>query len=122
MRFPRAFSSSQLPKPEPYMGLLPSARPPKEMAVFALVTGVTHRFAAYAYRGGSFFERRDFSMAATLVKHPQGDLLVDTGFGRNINEQFHSMPPMFRAMMFYTKLRSRLGGDKPRPYGIIARF
>jgi N-acyl homoserine lactone hydrolase len=48
------------------------------------------------------FERRDFSMAGTLVKHPQGDLLIDTGFGRNIAEQFHTMPLMFRAITFYS--------------------
>ena len=95
------FSSSPLPKPEPYTGPLPSAAPPKEVAVFALVTGVTHRSAAFGYRGGSFFERRDFAMAATLVKHPQGDLLIDTGFGRNIDKQFLAMPLMFRAMTFY---------------------
>ena len=89
-------------KPKPYMGPLPSATPPKEMAVFALVTGVNHRVAAYGYRGGSLFERRDFSMAGTLVRHPQGDLLIDTGFGRNIAEQFLTMPLMFRAITFYS--------------------
>src|SRR5215831_6811352 len=66
------FSASPLPKPEPYTGSLPSASSPKEMAVFALMTGVNHRVAAYGYRGGSLFERRDFSMAGTLVKHPKG--------------------------------------------------
>ena len=74
----------------------------KEMAVFALVTGVHHTVAAYGYRGGSLFERRDFSMAGTLVKHPQGDLLIDTGFGRNIDEQFHTMPLIFRAITSYS--------------------
>ena len=83
------------------MGPLPLATPPKEMAVFALITGVTHRSAAYGYRSGSFFERRDFPMAGTLVKHPHGDLLIDTGFGRNINEQFRTMPLLFRAMTSY---------------------
>ncbi len=101
VQFLRTFSSSRLPKQEPYVGPLPSATPPKEMAVFALVTGVTHQVAAFAYRGGSFFERRDFSMAGTLVKHPQGDLLIDTGFGRNISEELLTMPLMFRAMTFY---------------------
>jgi N-acyl homoserine lactone hydrolase len=72
------------------------------MAVFALVTGVNHRVAAYGYRGGSLFERREFSMAGTLVKHPQGDLLIDAGFGRNIAEQFQTMPLMFRAITFYS--------------------
>ncbi len=117
MQFLPTFSSSPLPKPEPYMGPLPSATPPKEMAVFALVTGVTHRSAAYAYRGGSFFERRDFSMAATLVKHPQGDLLIDTGFGRNINEQFHTMPLMFRAMTFYKVWQPAADQLKAAGYG-----
>ena len=97
--FLHTFSASPLPKPAPYTGPLhtgplPSTTPPKEVAVFAVVTGVNHRVAAYGYRGGSLFERREFSMAGTLVKHPQGDLLIDTGFGRKIDEQFHTMPLM----------------------------
>jgi N-acyl homoserine lactone hydrolase len=68
------------------------------MTVFALITGVNHRVVANGYRGGSLFERRDFVMAGTLVKHPRGDLLIDTGFGRNIAEQFATMPLLFRAM------------------------
>ena len=100
--FLRTFSASPLPKPKPYMGPLPSATPPMEMALFALVTGVHHAVAAYGYRGGSLFERREFSMAGALVKHPEGDLLIDTGFGRNIAEQFVTMPLMFRAITFYS--------------------
>ena len=84
------------------MGPLPSATPPKEVAVFALVTGVNHRVAAYGYRGGSFFDRREFSMAATLVRHPRGDLLIDTGFGRHIDEQFATLPLIFRAITSYS--------------------
>jgi hypothetical protein len=87
---------------QPYTGPVPSATPPKEMAVIALVTGVNHRVAAYGYRGGSLLERREFSMAGTLEKHPQGDLLIDTGFGRNIAGQFRTMPLMFRAITFYS--------------------
>ncbi|HBZ69864.1 MAG TPA: Zn-dependent hydrolase [Deltaproteobacteria bacterium] len=41
-------------------------------------------------------------MAGALVKHPKGDLLIDTGFGRHIAEQFQTMPILFRAMTFYT--------------------
>jgi glyoxylase-like metal-dependent hydrolase (beta-lactamase superfamily II) len=100
--FLHSFSPSPLPKPKPYMGPLPSATPPKEVAIFALVTGVNHRVAAYGYRGGSLLERRDFSMAAALVKHPRGDLLIDTGFGRNIAEQLATMPLMFRAITSYS--------------------
>jgi glyoxylase-like metal-dependent hydrolase (beta-lactamase superfamily II) len=95
-------SSSPLPEPQPYTGSVPAATAPKEMAVFAVVTGVNHRVAAYGYRGGSPFERRDFSMAAALVKHPRGDLLIDTGFGRDIAAQFQTMPWWFRAITSYS--------------------
>jgi glyoxylase-like metal-dependent hydrolase (beta-lactamase superfamily II) len=71
------------------------------MAVYAVVTGVNHRVAAFGYRGGSFFERRDFSMAGALVTHPQGDLLIDTGFGRHIDEQFATLPWSLRAITPY---------------------
>ena len=98
----RTFSASPLPKPEPYMGSVPSGTPPKEMAVFSVVTGVNHRVAGFGYRGGSLFERREFSMAGTLVRHPQGDLLIDTGFGRNIDQQFRSLPVIFRSITFYS--------------------
>lgn len=103
--FLHTFSASPLPKPAPYMGPLLSANPPKELAVFAIVTGVNHRLAAYGYRGGSLFERRDFSMAGALVKHPQGDLLIDTGFGRHIDEQFRTLPLTLRAITFYSLWR-----------------
>jgi len=99
--FLHTFSAAPLPMPSPYVGPLPSATPPKEMAVIALVTGVNHRVAAYGYRGGSFFDRREFSMAGTLVKHPRGDLLIDTGFGGRIDEQFRTMPWTFRTWTFY---------------------
>ncbi len=89
-------------KARPYTGPLPSATPPKEVAVFALVTGVNHRVAAFGYRGGSFFDRREFSMAGTLVRHPRGDLLIDTGFGRHIDEQFATLPLIFRAITSYS--------------------
>jgi len=93
---------SPLPTPRPYAGPLPSGTPPKELGVFSLVTGVTHRVAAFGYRGGSLFERREFSMTGALVRHPQGDLLIDTGFGRDIDQQFRSLPSMFRAITFYS--------------------
>jgi len=84
------------------MGPLPSGTPPKDMAVFAVVTGVNHRVAGFGYRGGSLFERREFSMAGTLVRHPRGNLLIDTGFGRNIDQQFRSLPVIFRSITSYS--------------------
>ena len=72
------------------------------MAVFSVVTGANHRVAGFGYRGGSLFERREFSMAGTLVRHPRGDLLIDTGFGRNIDQQFRSLPVIFRSITSYS--------------------
>ena len=94
----RSFAASPLPAPPPLADPLPPASPPAAMAVFKITTGVNHRSAAFAYRGGSFLEKRDFTMTATLVKHPRGDLLIDTGFGRNIGAHFKKMPLFFRAI------------------------
>lgn len=88
----RTFSASPLPMPKPYAGLIPSVTPPNEIAVYSVLAGVNHRIAAFGYRGGSLFERREFSMAGALVRHPKGDLLIDTGFGRDIDKQFRTLP------------------------------
>jgi glyoxylase-like metal-dependent hydrolase (beta-lactamase superfamily II) len=96
------FAPSPLPEPNPHLGPLPGANPPSDLAVFAVVTGVNHRVAGFGYRGGSMFEHRDFSMAAALIRHPKGDLLIDTGFGRHIDEQFQTLPAIVRAVTHYS--------------------
>jgi hypothetical protein len=35
------------------------------------------------------------------VKHPRGDLFIDAGFGRHVDEQFRTLPFMVRARTFY---------------------
>jgi N-acyl homoserine lactone hydrolase len=95
--FLSSFRAAPLPEPSPFTGSLPSASPPAEMAVFRLPTGAAHRTAGFAYRGGSFRDKRDFAMTAVLVKHPRGDLLIDTGFGRQIDAHFERLPFFFRA-------------------------
>ena len=99
------FTSSPLPEPEAFSSesMLPAAMPPPEMAIFHLPTGLTHRSAAFGYRGGSFFEKRDFTMSAVLVKHPKGDILIDTGFGSEIDSHFEKMPFLFRLGTSYEK-------------------
>lgn len=104
--FLHTFQASPLPAPPAFPGALPKASPPSEMAVFQLPTGVTHRSAGAAYRGGSFRDQRDFAMTATLVKHPKGDLLIDTGFGRQIDSQFRDMPRAFRLLTTYERTRA----------------
>ena len=50
----RTFLASPLPAPAALDGPIPSASPPPSMHLARIVTGVTHRSAAVAYRGGSF--------------------------------------------------------------------
>jgi N-acyl homoserine lactone hydrolase len=97
------FSASPLPSLPPPSFPLPRASPPPEMAVARLPTGVTHRSAAFAYRGGSFFDARDFAMTAVLVRHPRGDILIDTGFGRDVDDHLAQMPLPFRLITSYTR-------------------
>ena len=102
-RLARGFSSLALPDPGPLPASvpIPRAEPPDDMELIAVPTGVNNRVAAYAYRGGSVFDRRDFYIGAALIKHPQGDLLVDAGFGRDIARQFATMPRYFQAITRY---------------------
>ena len=117
--------AAPLPRPHALDGPMPLASPPAGMALFQLPTGITQRTAAFAYRGGSFGDRRDFVMTAVLVKHPRGDLLIDTGFGRNIDAHFQLMPFMFRVITQYERLRpaaeqlDAAGYDRTRLRAII---
>jgi glyoxylase-like metal-dependent hydrolase (beta-lactamase superfamily II) len=103
VRLLRTFAASPLPKPNPLPTeiAVPSASPPEDMDLIAVPTGVNKRVAAYGYRGGSFFDKRDFNIGAALIKHPKGDLLVDTGFGRDIDQQFATMPRFFQKLTKY---------------------
>lgn len=123
--FLSTFRASPLPSPAPLMSALPPASPPAEMALFQLPTGATHLSAAFAYRGGSFSDKRDFAMTAVLVKHPRGDLLIDTGFGRDVDAHFQTMPWPFRAATSYDRTRSAaeqldaVGYDRTSLRGIV---
>src|SRR5215471_21452076 len=84
----RSFGANPLEAPPPATDPLPPASPPPGMAIYALPAGTIHRTSGFAYRGGSLFERQDSSTSAALLRHPRGDLLIDTGFGRHIYERF----------------------------------
>lgn len=45
-------------------------------------------------------------MTAALVRHPRGDLLIDTGFGRHIDAHFRMMPTLFRVLSDYERTLS----------------
>lgn len=70
---------------------------------FSLVrTGASVSLDAFAYRGGSWSEAREFVFSAVLVRHPKGDFLFDTGLGREIDAQYEDMPQYLRPLTAYT--------------------
>src|SRR5262249_39837527 len=98
------FTSARLPAPPPLSeASLPRADPPAGTTLTTLPTGFMRAQAAFAYRGGSFGDAREFSMTAVLVHHPRGDVLIDTGFGREVDAQFKKLPWLMRAATTYSK-------------------
>jgi glyoxylase-like metal-dependent hydrolase (beta-lactamase superfamily II) len=73
------------------------------MKLAAIVSGAMESRAAFAYRGGRFGEKRSFAMGGILLQHPRGNLLFDTGFGRNVDEHVRSSPLLLRSLTRYTK-------------------
>ncbi|WP_052452257.1 MBL fold metallo-hydrolase [Noviherbaspirillum autotrophicum] len=82
---------------------LPPATPPQGMSLSALPTGSMTSRAAFAYRGGRFGDEREFAMTAVLVRHPRGDLLFDTGFGRHLEQHLALQPALMRATANFSK-------------------
>ena len=76
---------------------LPEATPPSDMAIYQLPTGTYETRAVFAFKGGSFRDKRPFAATAILVKHPNGDLLIDAGLGSNIAAHVHAQPWFARA-------------------------
>jgi glyoxylase-like metal-dependent hydrolase (beta-lactamase superfamily II) len=67
------------------------------MWISALPTGTYNTPAMLAYRGGSMGDTRHFAATAVLVHHPQGNILIDAGFGRRVEQQMTLLPSIQRA-------------------------
>lgn len=76
---------------------LPSASPPAAMQLSQLPTGTYETRAAFAFRGGAFRDTRHFAATAVLVSHPDGDLLIDAGFGVHAEEHIGMLPAFRRS-------------------------
>lgn len=83
--------------------LLRTAHPPAEMRLYAIEAGKMMSQAAFAYRGGSIGEPRVFGMGGILIEHPKGNLLFDTGFGKDVDAHFKTVPALMRATSKYEK-------------------
>ncbi len=53
---------------------------------------------------GSWFTLRRLAQNAVLIRHPQGDVLIDSGLGSNIEQQFSVNSFMNRQLFAYTDL------------------
>jgi glyoxylase-like metal-dependent hydrolase (beta-lactamase superfamily II) len=95
---PKPLPLAPLPQFEP-----PVARGPEGMTIAAIRSGTMSSGAMFAFRGGKPGEERQFNMGAILVRHPRGTLLIDSGFGRNIDAHVRRAPALARAVTKYTK-------------------
>ncbi|HUR42110.1 MAG TPA: MBL fold metallo-hydrolase [Verrucomicrobiae bacterium] len=97
------FMPSPLPVPNDLVVQVPPANPPPELKVSVLFTGQILSKAGLAYRGGSLSEERSSQMAPILVEHPRGTLMIDAGFGRNVDAHMAAAQFLVRALSKYEK-------------------
>lgn len=98
-----SFSAQTLTVESSEVLAIPGANPPPTMQLSVLPTGKMFNKAAFAYRGGSFSEEREFGMAGVLVQHPRGALLFDAGFGSRVDEHFKTTPKLMQWASRYEK-------------------
>ncbi len=98
-----SFTAAKLDVEEVQVGDLPHASPPAGMSISVLPTGSMESRSALAFRGGTWNDIRHFTMTAFLVRHPKGDILIDTGFGKGIDEHVGQLPWIAQKLTTYTK-------------------
>jgi glyoxylase-like metal-dependent hydrolase (beta-lactamase superfamily II) len=93
------------------------------MAVYQLPTGSYETRASFAFKGGSFRDKRSFAATAILVTHPRGDFLVDAGFGAGIAAHVHAQPWFARSPYQASRTASEQldasGYDRRRLRGVL---
>lgn len=65
---------------------------------------------------GSFFKRRHLAQNVVLISHPEGDILIDTGLGENIAEQFEENGFFDQQLFSYTDHNSAIRQLKQAQY------
>ena len=101
---------------------LPEVHAPADMAIYHLPTGTYETRAAFAFRGGSFRDKRHFAASAILVRHPQGDLLIDAGFGADVAAHIAMLPRFMRSPHQVGRtVGEQLGRRRLRPRQTVGR-
>jgi N-acyl homoserine lactone hydrolase len=112
-----------LSMPPVWQGPLPKATPPSDVAIYQLPTGSYVTRANFAFTGGAFRDKRSFAATAILVTHPQGDFLIDAGFGAGIAAHVHAQPWYARSPYQATGTASEQldasGYDRGRLRGVL---
>src|SRR5690242_16152599 len=112
-----------LSMPPAWHGPLPEATPPPGMAIYQLPTGSYVTRASFAFKGGAFRDKRSFAATAILVTHPQGDFLIDAGFGAGIAAHVQAQPWFARSAYQATASASEQldasGYDRARLRGVL---
>lgn len=98
----------------PEGGVVSPGRP--EVSMSLIKCGKMMSREVFIYRGGRWSATYETGMAAVLVRHPDGDILFDAGFGRNIDEHFSTIPFLMRALTTYEA--ETPAADQLRAHGI----
>jgi glyoxylase-like metal-dependent hydrolase (beta-lactamase superfamily II) len=97
--------------------------PPKSqtegVSIQAVLAGKILTRAGMTYRGGSLAEERVTGMSALLIRHPKGNLLVDTGLGRNVDAHYDVVPWLMRQVT--TMVKETAAADQLRKAGVELR-
>jgi len=95
-----------------------------DVSLAILKTGKMISQQMFSWRGGKWGETQEFGMAAILVRHPQATFLFDTGYGKNVDDHFKTMPWLMQKLTTYQKevaaeTQLRYGGIKPYQIDMI---
>lgn len=97
-----SFSPARLDTSGPATPFTPaSASPPASMRLSAIRAGHMESQQLFSWRGGEPGTPFVSGMMAALVEHPAGDLLIDTGFGRDVDTHFLTTPWLMQTLASY---------------------
>lgn len=81
----------------------PTIQTREDIRISYLETGSFKTLEGFLFAGGSFFKPQNGSHMAVLISHPSGNILIDTGIGKNIDSQYESMPTWLKPFFSYEK-------------------
>ncbi len=96
------FTPQTLAVPQTAAIVLPQPRPPEGMTLAVMQAGNMKAQSFFMFRGGGFGEYTS-GMAGILVRHPQGLLLFDAGFGMDVAEHIKTMPKLMQLTTRYER-------------------